>query len=855
VKLADLGGASFNYSKTDPNFHGLDQRFGSQATQVSWGMNSSVALDKFFPPEWQGTSIPLGYSHAEALTNPKYLPNSDIVVSEAQTRAANSKSAGSQGTAAADKVLTESQTLHVQDSYSLSNLRIVPPTSAWYIRDTFSKLAFAFNYGTAHDRDPSIVERSSWLWSMKVSYGVSIAADFSLQPFKSVFKGIPLLDDFKDWKIYYFPITNIAGSLGGQRSRTYELARGIGSIPRDTRNFSGGKSFGFGWKLTEGGLTNLSGDYGLSIDRNLLVVDNDTVGRSFGSILKTLLVGGSDSRYGQRVTVNSKPKILNILDLPKYFDFTTGYSVNYNWQNSFQNGDLGKGAGFDNSINFSLNFRLKSLTDPWFQFANSPASVPVDNQTGGKRGKDTSAAGNAQQKSGGKGGSNLDNILNGFKTAAKILIKIPFLDYDAIGITFTEANRAANGGIVGGTGFQNFWGRLPFQGSVLKYGPSRLYQLGLISDPSGTLKYTPKSSFPFFGWTTIPGLRATSGPGFTAQLSDQYQQTNNIALHTTRPLWEGASLDLNWKVGWQFAKTTTIKTLQDGTPVPGIVSTGGSVERSYLTLPPVLFFKAFNSSLEAVGKKYDQLIETKSPTDALSESFEKGLEALPLLNKVLGDVAPRPNWALRWDGVEKLVGLKSFVDHMSLEHSYTSSFRRDFRGDLNGGERTDVERVSYGFSPLAGVTTTFKEFLKGNLNGNLRYNSTSSYDLNLAAQNIVETQSQEMSLSIGYSRRGFKFPLFGLSLSNDIDISTTFSRTKNARRTHDPRLLSTSQEGVPLEGNTRTLLEPRIRYTLSSHVSASLYYRYQRTAPDEGGSLVYGNTTNEAGLDIHITIQ
>lgn len=850
MKLADLGAVAFNYSKTDPNFHGLEARFGSQVTTSAWGMNSSIALDKFFGAEWQGTSIPIGYSHAENLINPKYLPNSDIVVSEAAARASAIQTDPRKASAAADAVITSSQTLHVQDSYSVPNLRIVLPIQAWYIRDTFSKLTYGFNYNTSHDRDPSIAERQTWLWSLKVSYGATILSDLSVQPFKGIFKGIPLLSDFSDWKLYYFPVTNFQASFGGQRSRTYEVARTLGSIPRDTRAFTGGKSFGFGWKLSEGGLMNFSGDYGLSLDRNLQRADNDTAGRGFGAILKTLLTGGEDGRYGQRVTINSKPKILNILNLSKYLDLGAGYGVNYAWQNSFQSNDLGKSTGFDNTINLSMAFRLKALTDPWFQFGgDAPSESQPAQPPPPKGGKDSTGAGTGKP-----GKNNLDNVITGLKTMARVLIKYPLLDYETINITFTEGNRAANSGVIGGTGFKNFWGRLPFfQGSVPENGPSNLYQLGLISDPGGRLKWTGRFPFFFERDAAHPGLRAPGG-----SLSDMYSQTNNLTLHTNRPLWEGATLDINWKVGWQYSKTTTITTDALGNPTPNIITSGGSVERSYLTLPPFLFLKVLNSNLEAVGKKYDQLMSAEKPPPAqaaLAESFEKGLEALPFLSKIFGEFVPRPNWGVRWDGIEKLGGLRSVVDHLSLEHSYQSSFRRDFRGDITGGERTDVERVTYGFTPVAGINATFKEFLKGNLTANLRYNSNTTLDLNLAAQNIVETQAQEMSLSIGYSRRGFRFPLFGLSLSNDIDLTTTFSRTKNARRAHDPRTLSISQDGIPLEGSTRTLLEPRIRYTLSSHVSASLYYRFQKTSPDEGGSLVFGNTTNEAGVDIHITIQ
>lgn len=851
MKLADLGAFGFNYAQTDPDFHGLDQQFGSQSTNINWGLSANLALDRFFPVDWQGTSIPVAYSHVENLLKPRYLPNSDVVVAEAAARSATP--------ALADGLITSSQALHVQDSYSLANLRIVPPNLPWYFRDTFTKLTLAFNYNTSMDRDPSIEARKNWSWNFRLGYGVAIPPDYYIQPFKSIFNGIFLLDDFKDWKLYYVPISNFQAGLGGQRSRSLEVARSLGSLPRDTRNFGASKSLGFGWKLTENGLLNLGGDYGLSIDRNLLPLDNDGEGRSFARILRNVLIGGTDARYGQHVAVNTKPKIPNVFDIPKYLDLTMSYSVDYNWQNTFQGGDRGKSAGWGNNIGVQMGFRLKSLTDPWFAVKEEQPQAP-SSQAARRGAEREEKAPLPQDTTKGKKpvetkpdtAGNAKNLFVQLKSLARMFIKIPLLDYETINISFTQNNRSGNGAVVGTTGFQNFWARLPFQGSVLENGPSRLYQLGLISDPSGTLRFSPHSSFPFIGWEVEPGLRA---PG--AVFSDLFNQANNIGLRTSRPLWEGASLELNWKVGWQFSKSTTDSTDALGRQYPGIPTTGGSVERSFLTFPPVLFFKAFKSNLEDVGKKFDENpLKDQAPNVALAQAFEKGFEALPWLNKVFGQYVPRPNWTLRWDGVEKLIGIKSFVERMSLEHGYTSSFRRDFRIYPGQGEQTDAERMTYGFSPLAGINMTFKDFLKGSLSGTIRLNSTNSYDLNLAASqaNIVETASREISLSFTYSRRGFSFPLFGVNLSNDIEVSMTFSQTKNSRRRYDAALLSSQPDGTPLEGSTRTQLEPRIRYVLSSRVTAALFYRLTKTEPDEGAALIFGTTTNEAGVDIHISI-
>jgi hypothetical protein len=47
----------------------------------------------------------------------------------------------------------------------------------------------------------------------------------------------------------------------------------------------------------------------------------------------------------------------------------------------------------------------------------------------------------------------------------------------------------------------------------------------------------------------------------------------------------------------------------------------------------------------------------------------------------------------------------------------------------------------------------------------------------------VESFSQEMSITASYSRKGFEIPLFGLSLSNDVDVSFSYSVQQTSRKT------------------------------------------------------------------------
>jgi cell surface protein SprA len=861
MKLADLGDVSFNFSKTDPHFHGLEDRFGTRLSTQNWGLGVNLGLDKLFPTTWQGTSLPFNYSHTENFSRPRYLPSTDVEVEEAASRASTVE--------AADSLRIAAQTLRVTETYAVPNLRIGLPSQAWYIRDIVNRISWSFNYTTSRERSPVTEQRRAWQWSGRVGYSVTLPTDYYIEPFSSLFDGVWFLDDFKKLKLYYVPV-NFSTGLSVNRSRAYERARGIAGERPVARSFTASRSVGFGYKLTEGGLSNISGDYSLNIESNLAHLETDQFGfqRPFSSILSDIffrdrfIYFGKDGRYGQRFTANSRPKFPQSFGVDKYLDLTLGYSVNYSWQNNFQQGDLGKGAAWENNISTSMNLRLKSLTDPWFAFADAGAAKPSPQEESRRRRsvedvpkdttvQDTTKRDEKQVEPEGPSRTVLDNL----KTISKILIKIPFLEYETVNITYAQTNRVVSPGVVGGPGFLNFWGKVPFfQDQVLEDGPTRLYQLGLISDPSGRLRVSTSSRFPFVRFDVTRGLRAAG-----AQMTDQFGQTHRLGLRTSRALWEGAQIELNWNVNWSYSKNTTIRTDTLGVPSISSEVTQGSIERSFFTVPPVFLFKALKSDLTEVGKKYNvakrNSADTRSDDVKLSEAFESGLETLPFFKKIFGPYFPRVNYTFRWDGLERLSFLSGFVERMGLEHGYTSSYTRQWRGDPDGGQRTDAARVTYGFSPLLGLNGSMKDFLKGGLTSSLRYTTTTSYDLNVIAHNIAETFSQEIALTLTYSRRGFEFFLFGLSLSNDLEMGLTYSLTKNSSRTYDVNTLETNTTGQPLQGSTRTTLEPRIRYVLSSRVTASIFYRYTKIAPDRAGSFIPGSTTNEAGLDIHIAIQ
>jgi hypothetical protein len=543
---------------------------------------------------------------------------------------------------------------------------------------------------------------------------------------------------------------------------------------------------------------------------------------------------GIDQNYGQGITFNTKVAAPQVLMLDKIFTPNFRYSVNYNWTNNINAGRIGKSAGWSGGPSFSLDVNLKPISDAIWSPARPIAPVPVPGDTG------------KEEKS--------FNLMKQLNLVPRILFKDVLLDFEKFSFSFTQSNTSQNSGVFGSTGFANIFARAPFfQSSLDENGPKFLYQLGLISDPNGELVLKTKGTFPFITGYTNPGIRADS-----ANITDAFSQNNQIALHTSRTLWEGATIQLDWKAGWTYNENRTSITDSLGYVIPGHTTTNvsGDVNRSFISLPFI-----FNTNLTNVNDKYNALINedpTLNHAAALSQAFEQGLEALPWLAKIFGPIAPRVNWSFHWDGLEKFSFLKSIASRISLDHAYTSDYKRRWQltPDQTSGnliEATTSQTVTYGFSPLVGVNITFKDFIKGSLSGSFRYGTTTAYDLAPSTQDVRESSTSDISISGTYSRQGFEFPFFGVSLMNNIDISFTYSYTHNASLLYN--FTSFQKDGTPMEGTGRTSIEPRIRYTLSERVTASVYYRYSRTAPDDGGSQVPGSTTNEGGLDVHVLIQ
>jgi len=842
ISFADIGSLAFSLTETNPFFHQLEVPFGTRNTTRSWNISTFFSFGKLLPDSWSGTVIDASYSHSESMSKPRYIPGSDILVEKAAEAIATDTSESSTSEYKdADDVRLKSEDLTVTDSYSVPTIKFNIPLKTWLVTETINKMSLGYNYTTSHRRDPSTKYSETWNWDVSFNYATQFNKKNYISPF-SIFGDFYILRPWKNFKVFFTPQQlSFGASLSRTRTESHSRTETVPSLP--AHSMSSTRSISFNWQFFEAGLLDLGVVYSLNISSSLdhLEMRNGQL-RSFYDILSDIFFSdriinfGIDQRYGQSITFSTKLKSPKVFMLDKIFTPNFKYNVNYGWINNISLGPLGKSANWTSNPSFLLDINIKNITDAIWSSAPKSALPPVDTSAG---------------KSSMEPESEFD--------ITRMLFKNTLFDFEKINISFIQSNSSQNNGIRGRSGFANLFARVPFfQSSLVENGPSLLYQLGLISDPNGRLVLKTKGTFPFITYDIVPGMRATDTAG-TVSLTDNFTQNNNLTFQTSRPLWEGASLDLNWKLGWIHNENRTSNVDSLGFPVIASSTVSGSITRSYICLPSFLMFKLFNTNLENVNKKFSELKQADennpvtSDAAKLSQAFEEGLEALPWLSKILGPIAPRVNWSFRWGGLESISIFRSFATSVSLDHSYSSTHTQSWKTIRGGNKEISSQSVMYGFTPLIGLNISFKDIAKGKLNATFRYNATSTYDLTPSSLTVGETSRSDIAVSATFSRQGFEIPFFGLSLMNNIDITINYSYSNNSTLRYS--FNEFQSDGSPMGGSSTSTIEPRIRYSLSERVTASLYYRYSKVTPDEGGTIIPGSTTNEGGLDVNIAIK
>ena len=843
LKFADIMSVNFNINQRNPYFHKLSARFGSRVESQNWTVSTNINVLKLLPINMPKSNLQVNLSHTESLGKPLYIPGTDVRVDEAaeQLQKALPDTSGNNNPQTPEGLIAESQTLNVSNTFSAANIKLVLPIEKWYVRDLINALTFGFNYNNSFSRNPTILERKNWVWNASMNYAVTFSPDLNIKPSNFPIIGwfFSLFKDYKDAKINFTP-QKFTASISSRRNRSSSTTRPTGNVstePIVSRDFTTLRGFNFVWKITEGGFLNLSTNYNVTINSSLayLLIDENGFDREESEIWSDIFDGalfGKDYKYQQSVNFRIQPRLPSLWNINRYFTVTGGYSVNYRWDYDLRQEVLGRSAGFSSKSTAGVILRWKSLTEPLF--GKDDNNTQTTNRTLQRNRNLKELEENRKRSGADSTGADLDSlsgttdgkppVLLRFLSLLKLSIKTVFFDWDNFSFNFSNTHSLSKSGLEStGTGFTNFWG----VSSNAANGPSRAFMLGFSSDPG-------------------PRAKAVN-----TNLSDIFSDKNSFDFKTSRPLWEGAKIDVTWKVGWGVNKNTTLTRDLNGDLIVSNITSTGNLNRSFLSLP----LPFFDTGIKKVNELFDP--NAPDPKKNLSDAFINGFESLTWYKSIpaLAEVAkyfPRANWRFTWTGLEKFPLFSAIAQRVSLDHSYSSSYTEGWKLSREGKQETQVQKIDYGFTPLIGLNISFGQMMGGNLSGNFKYSIRNSYNLGVTTSNITETFSKDIGFTASYSKSGFSLPLFGIELKNDIEFSLSYTLTQNSIVRYE--MTNFTEKGIPQDGTTRTTIEPRIRYTISSKVTLSLFYKRSTVEP-KGAARIPPTTTNEAGLDVNIVIQ
>lgn len=850
--LADFATLNYNATRTNPNFHRLEERFGDRVESTNWAFNSVFHLDKLLPEFMKGSTMPFTYSHREQVEHPEYIAESDVEVQAATERILGDvQLSPDEAIRRADSLRRSTETLVVQDALAFNNLKLKFAGDNWVIKDIVNRLDFGFLYDQRRERSPIVEQRFRWRWEFHGGYGVTIPRNFTVTPFKTLLDSVPVFDFWKGFEVSFLP-TEIGTKVRLNRERTIEKLRELDEPSPVVRDFRATREATFTWPLIRGGVINPQVNYKLEVGSSLTGLETNGEGRqrTGSEIFSDLFFNegrlfnfGLDNSMNQNFNFVARPRIPFIPNADAFVTPVANYNVNYNWDNqlgpSIGEGSFTKSAQYNSTAVLGLTLKVKQI-----------GNVLFGDQSAGPRRRPTASD-----------SATSDGAL---KSILRTVIKAPFLDWDQLQLNFRQTNSAKNPGVVGESGLSNTWGRsLLFRSESPDFGPGAAYQLGLIRYPHGTL------SFPWFGSDVDRGVRA---PNIYVQ--DNYTQENNLTASTSRPLLPGMTVTLNWNTKWGFNQDYSVTSNADGIPSYNDYLTTGTLGRTYISLP---FF--FDNDIEGVVNEYAarkaeipvpvdpgagappaQLEEynratvayNKQTTQVLSEVFEEQLEAFNWLPQSIRSFFPRANWRIQWNQLEKLPFMEKWAQRVSLTHEYKGQFTRNFR-ETTDGRVPETQAVSRGFEPLIGITVTGKQdFWKGTASGSVNYNTTSEFALVTASRSEISKQStSELQMRLSYQRNGLKWKFLGLDLKNEIEFTTTFSLARqNTKRFN---LVDFLPEGNN-DGSTRISFRPEIRYTVSRTVDATGFVSYEATIPDAEGSRDISRSTFRVGVDLRLKI-
>ncbi|GAB3822732.1 T9SS outer membrane translocon Sov/SprA [Pontibacter rugosus] len=871
AKLADFANITATGAYTTVGFGGLQQPLSLRAREdvAQFDVSANVVLDKFLPEQW-GVKVPMTVQYGVTTAQPQYDPlDKDVPLKQSLSKFENDE--------ARDAYKKEVITQETRKSISLLNVRKerTNPEAKAHIYD-IENFAFSYSYAERLYTDIETDRNFTKTYTGGIAYTYDNTPR-SYQPFANSEKlNSPYLRIIKDFNFSLLPSRfSVRADLNRFYNETYlqrpdpetrfVTTRGI--APTFQKSFYFNRIYDMRWDLTK----SLSLDY-TATNRSVIDEPDGRINKDVDSltyknktIWENLVNGGRNTNFNQLIALNYKLPF-DKFPLTDWLSADTRYATSYIWTAGStalnQDTTFRLGNNAENNVEFSVNGRVDLVKlynkVKFLKDVNTPApakpAVPA-------------AADTTEKKPDYKF----------LKSMARVLMMTRSLN-----VTYLENRGTLLPGYLPDTKLFGFSDS--FDAPGLPFILGKQYELDeLYAQANSKGWYTDSSQYLN---TPFSGIRTET---FTGRANLEPFRNFNVAVDIRRTKSEIEEVFYRKEID-DFGNISNNDQRQNP-------FTSGSFSTSFMALGTLFestedgFSDAFETFIRNRHVVRDKLTSANpaagdsgyalNSQEVLMKSFLYAYQGRDINGYTAKSESPFsrlpiPNWAITYNGLERLPIFSEWFSQISLLHAYNSSYNitsyttslaynqkpNGFPTQLNEFGRLESYyivnqlTVTERLAPLLGINFRTKT----NLTGRLEYKVERNLSLNLTNAQITETNVKDYVIGFGYTTSNFTLP-FRIggqrrTLENELTMRLDFSVRENQtiqRAISDDGNGAERSQNQITNGTRQLQLRPTIDYVLSQRLNLQFYVL--RTVSDPKISTSFRNSVTEGGIQLRVSLQ
>jgi len=912
IQMADFASFNARFSHTQDGFGSLSSKMidRRKSDETNYDMSTTLNLHRFIPERY-GWNIPLSLGTRNSISTPRFLPREgDIRFSEFENAVRNDIEDPAEQDRIINERLREIQTRSNSYNLNLTGLTKNNSRSPW-LKYSVDATTLSYNYTTSNASNPNNEFDDRWNYNVGLNYNLTLRNINTIRPL-GFLEELPVLNLISGFRLAYLP-SSIGSTHTIDRRYSETQRRSFGEQEpfalQQTHQFGYVNTFNINYDISPPISLRMNTRSEYNLDPIAREYDADSLRFELRPSIQVLQdaffnneVEMRREQYSENYTASWRPRFNQIRPL-NWLNYQVNYRGGFTWRNSPIDRNLGATLANQYNLDNTLGIRIQDLMRkiPFYdnivkaneqeirtreqrsrarqqqkerereerrkererQRAIERGEIPEDDTPSRNRpASPQQSSGNADQER--------PDLIDNIKFYARQFLLAGF-SMQTLDITYGLTRNSSQSGYDGGASI-----------------------FSMFNDPESTENFSPDFGYRIGLNDNIPFSQIVKPETEeeVISLSKQENVRNDLRVRTRLSPFRDFTIDLDWNIRWSENEQNSFNVFFDSLGTQ--FSQSGEIETSVWA-----FGKGYNTFFRSqLGTAFDglpdsgnEIVVTDEGNMVLSPNTIQNQFRGAYLSGIGSTVDsrsympfPMPTWRVTWGGWERRIGfLRRYISRMSLSHNYTSTYRLQWRFFPDAG--TEVSRtigdfraldlrsefepnsitLTRSFQPFIGVNMTFNNGLRATLN----YNRSNTTSFSLSNSNVVEAESQSITLQLGYSKRGFRLPFFR-RMQNTIDLNLNINYAEDIRLTYllnndlgevlrgTPdsinRDVNQYNPADPSErGDARITITPSIGYTFSQTIRANFEYRYFQLTPRS--SNVFARTDQDIVFNIVITIR